>query len=611
MSSFFSKIAKHISNVIAPPPEAGEEEATRIWQLICNCTLENSKESFNNLHDHIENLIEIIKLSFEQQTSKEIIDLLKLHQIPSKLVAFSEANTPNGFVNEVIPFFIEFLFPPLSSHLNDLSMIDSINKLIQLHITSGQITSQKSKGKKSLNLKKNAVELPFDQAKYEILIDSILSYVNFYPNEIEKFVVSETSAPFLTEITKKKFFFDKYSEIGEFIFPLLAQTKTNQMLHSFLLYKSRLIRNSVFFVKHCVENCSVNPKKRNFLLFLDIALQSALPDFVAAFYANFESVIVKPLIMSSSSDAENSESKPDFAVSLKAAIYILTSFSCSHITEPVMSYIKNHIIEYLDSEDKQIVLLAVRCLTLIVEHAPPTFKEYEKMMHNQSESNSNDTSNSASKKLTTSDSQELNDIPTSNNTIKIFLDFLPLLPPEWFVDQDMKKNVENAGSRVTQCHYASSTINNYTSVNIWESGVSTSQILQKMLKLLENFLDNNLRLNLALTDFFSLIASLPSAGASFFSLSDEFQEGLVKCMEEICITAKRRVGKKEDTKEKISIAYQTLTNGWPDEADDIKNGNNETIMFINIVTLIEFCKELGATAQSKNLFHQRDEYFLS
>lgn len=607
MSSFFSKIAKQITNVIAPPPEAGEEEATRIWQLICNCTLENTKESLNNLHDHIQNLIEVAKHSFEQGTSKEIIDFLKLHQIPSKLVAFSEADIPNGFVNEVIPFFIEFLFPPLSLHLNDLLLLDSINKLIQLHITSNQITSQKLKGKKVHNLKKNAVELPFDQAKYEILIDSLLSYVNAYPNEIEKFVISETSAPFLTEICKKKYFFEKYSDMGELIFPLFAQTKTNQNLHSFLLNKSRLIRNSVYFVKYCIENCSVHTKRRNFLLFLDIALQSAPPDFVAAFYSNFESVIFKPLIMSITPETENNEIKLDITSSLKYSIYILSSFSCSHITEPVMSYLKDHIIEYLDSEDKAIVLLAVRCLTLIVEHAPPTFEEYEKLIRVQPNSNSNEASNV----LKNSGSQELNGIQTSNNAVKIFLDFLPLLPPEWFIKEDMKKNVENAGSRVTQCHYAASTINNYTYINIWGNGISTSQILQKMLKLLENFLDNTLRLNLALTDFFSLIASLPTTGSSFFSLSDECQDGLVKCMEEICITAKRRVGKKEDTKEKITAAYENLTAGWPQEAEDVKNGNNETILFINIVTLIEFCKELGAIAQSKNLFHQRDEYFLS
>lgn len=607
MSSFFSKIAKQITNVIAPPPEAGEEEATRIWQSICNCTLENTKESLNNLHDHIQNLIEVIKQSFDQGTSKEIIDLLKLHQIPSKLVAFSEANIPNGFVNEVIPFFIEFLFAPLSQHLNDLLLIDSMNKLIQLHITSDQITSQKLKGKKTKNLKKNAVELPFDQAKYEILIDELLSYVNVYPHEIVKFVLSETSAPFLTEICKKKYFFDKYSEMGELIFPLFAQTKTDPNLRSFLLNNSRLIRNCVFFVKYCIENCSVNPKRRNFLLFLDIALQSALPDFVAAFYSTFENVIVKPLIMINN---ESKESELDIATSLKHSIYVLSSFSCSHITEPVMSYLKDHIIEYLESNDKSIVFLAVRCLTLIVEHAPPTFEEYDKIItSNQTETNLND---DKTKILKTSGSQELNNMsPSNNNAVKIFLDFLPLLPPEWFVKQDMTKNVENAGSRVTQCHYAASTINNYTFINIWGSGVTTSQILQKMLALLENFLDNNLKINLALTDFFSLIASLPNEGSSFFSLSEECQNGLVKCMEEICITAKRRVGKKDDTKEKINAAYETLAAGWPQEAEDIKKDNNEAILFINIVTLIEFCKELGAIAQSKNLFHQRDEYFLS
>lgn len=609
MSSFFSqfsKLAKHISQVIAPPPEAGEGEATRIWQLICNCTLENTKESLENLHYNIQNLIEVIKQSSEQGTLKEVIELLILHQIPSKLVAFSEADIPSGFVNEAIPFFIEFLFPPLSVYLNEPFMTDAINKLIQLHITSNKITSQRLKGKKPHNINKNDVELQFDQDKYDIFIDSLLSYVNSYPDEIEKFIISETSAPFLTEITKKKYFFSKFNEIGEFIFPLLAQTKINPKLHSFLLNKSQLIRNSVFFVKHCIESCSMDSKKRQFLIFLDIALQAALPDFVAAFYSSFESLIVRPLITSSQSETENNEVKVDASSSLKYAIYILTSFSCPHITEPSMLYVKDHIVEHLNSKDPKIVFLAVRCITLIVEHASPNFEEYEKLINIQTDPNLNDPPN----KLKYSDSQELNGLSISNTNVKIFLDFLPLLPPEWFVKQDMKQNVENAGSKVTQCHYAASTINNYTYMNIWGTGVSTSQILQKMLKLLENFLDNSLQLNLALTDFFSLIASLPNAGASFFSLSEECEEGLVKCMEEICITAKRRVGKKEDTSDKIAKAYEILGHNWEKEAEDVENGNSETILFINIVTLIEFCKELGAIAQSKNLFHQRDEYFL-
>lgn len=550
MASFLSKIAKQITQVIAPPPEANEDEANRIWQDILNCTLQDSKESLNRIHDLIQELLDIIKMSMEQSKSKDIIDFLSLHQIPMKLVNFSEGNVPNGFINEVVPFFIEFAFPPLSIYLNQQFIFDSINKLLSLHIRSTQ----------------NA-EIQFDQAKYEILLDSLLSYVNQYPDDIAKFVISETSSPFLTEILHRKYFFEKYTEIGNFIFPLLAQTKSNQKLNDFLVNSSSLIRNTVKFIKFCIENCTVNPKRRQFLFFLDIAIQAAPAEILAAFYSKYESEIVNPLVIQKNQDIR------DDVLSLKYSIYILTSFNSFHINQPIMKFFISQVSNYLSSKNDSILFLTIRCLSIIFEHSLPSFHEYE-----------------------------------AATELKYFADFVTFLPSDWFINPDMKQNSENAGARVTN-HYCLSRIN--PNDNNEEIFTSIHEILEKILQIFSNFLDNNFRINLALTDLFSFIASLPNHGASFFAFSQDCPNGLVKTMEEICLAAKRRIGQKEETHNKIQMSYEILAKGWTNEQEDIQNENTDVILFNNIVTLIEFCKELAATAQSRNLFHQRDEYFIS
>ena len=521
MSSFLSLLAKQITNVIAPPIEADGDEAAEIWQNICKCTLDNSSDSLLLLHSRIQDLIEVIKLSSTQGTSKSVIEILTLHQIPQKLVSFSEADIPNGFINEVIPFFAEFAYPPLSEYMHQPFIVEPLNKLLLSHANA-------------------------DQEKFNILIDSILEYLNQYPDYIDKFLINETTSPFLSELLQN--LSDKYNEIGEFIFPLLAQTKFNKSLHSFLVNSSPLIQNLTGFVKGCIEKCSINPKKRQFLLFLDIALESAPPDFVASFYSIFEEQIFIPLVSKNQS----------ITASLRSSIYILTSFGCIHIIKPVIQYTQNNILQYLNNDDDKVKVLAIRCIALIMEYLLPKFEQ-----------------------------------PPSGK-VKCFMDFLSLLPSDWFVKQDMKSNIENANSRVNFNFSGPKTV-------MESSNWDISETLKKLLDLFNNFLDNSMRLNLALTDFFSMVAALPDQGASYFALSDDSDNGLVKALQTLCIVAKRRIGNKIENKDIIEQAYGSLSDGQKDVNSD----------FCNIVILIEFCKELNSIAQAKNLFHQRDEYFIS
>jgi hypothetical protein len=125
-------------------------------------------------------------------------------------------------------------------------------------------------------------------------------------------------------------------------------------------------------------------------------------------------------------------------------------------------------------------------------------------------------------------------------------------------------------------------------------------LLEACGRLMDTFLQNSLRVNLALTEFYTNAAALAFPGARFVFLSKECASGLRTKVAIVCETCSRRFGSKPTSASEVQKAYQDLVGKSAGAADA------ETLMFRNIVILIEFLKDLDAIVLAINLFNQRD-----
>jgi hypothetical protein len=117
-------------------------------------------------------------------------------------------------------------------------------------------------------------------------------------------------------------------------------------------------------------------------------------------------------------------------------------------------------------------------------------------------------------------------------------------------------------------------------------------ILPKVKELFSKFFDNPLSLNLALIEFFENLFIV--FGGAF---GQDSEMGLYQMLEDVCTTAKRRIGMKEGTIENIKKAYRELGGD-----DTIENDS----VFVQIVVLLEFLKNLNSISQSRSLLISRE-----
>lgn len=518
MSELFSRALRAVTKVIAPPSGVSLiEQATHFWHQICNCTLNNSLESLNLAKNGLNQLINIIKEIQETEGNDGADDFLRSHQVPLLLSNFAKENIPNGFSDEVLLFFVEFTSEQLSYFLKHDYFIRPLNGLLERCL--------------------NSVE----DEKVKLLFNSLLSYLVVHQNDINLFIVSDTSAPLISYMSTK--FFQGYNENSDFIFNILTSAKINDTLHNFILNHSQLAQNSISFIYNCIESKTIDPSKQKILSFIDISLSCSPPDYVALFCSIFDEQIIRHFI----------NDNPIY--SLSNIIYMLSSFSSKEIISMIIEIIDKNMIKYLEQKDENVVFLTTRCITLLFEFIHPQIVE-------------------------------------NSQPSKIFIDFISLVPTEWYIEPELETFLQDARSKINMSYSIENTI-------MIHSDIKLTPIIIYLLKYFEDFLDNSPRINLALTDLFSIIASLPGSNASYFSFCENCETGLVKSIKAICLTAQRRVGNKENTIEQIKESYNQI------------KFTQENKLFCNIAILLNFLKEITAISQSKSVLHQHNSLFIS
>jgi hypothetical protein len=241
--------------------------------------------------------------------------------------------------------------------------------------------------------------------------------------------------------------------------------------------------------------------------------------------------------------------------SLVNSIYILSLHSALGITRPVIDFALGHLQSDLKSEDPQIVFLTVRLVTLLLDKG-----QWK--------------------------------LPLAPPSVQISLDFMGLINSEWFVRSDINQQLQNARALVSM---------SLAGIPNEAFEFDLEPILPVLLEKLSQFPANSVRLNLALTEFFAALAAKWGNEATFFAFSNDCEGGLCKVLGPICLTLERRVGQKAGTIQGIERAYQLL---------EAKGEDSESELFVQLVVLLEFLKELHAIAQTKNLLRQRDQLFV-
>lgn len=547
-----------------------------LWNAICTQTLNDKPESLNEIHQLLINMLKYIQQSFTNNFKNSIIETFSQHQIPKQLVTFGLANIPKGLINEVIYFFIFFTKTPFQELLPEPYIIGPLNTLIEkLPEENGNLSDK--------------------------LINGLLQYISLNPDKIPLFLTSEETSPLIEQFSRLLMNESYHLDFGPILIRLFYSMNSIPGLMNYILTYSPLIQTILDICKGCIEKGIDNPNQNFLIECINCAVNVSPYDFQQVFAALFDEDIIKPLILHA-----------DAIQSLSLSIYVLCSFSSVPLLiEPVHNHILSNFELYMKSNLETIIFLTIRCITLMLETST---KIIFLSPENQPE------------------------------TIKIFLGFMNLLRAEWFVKPEIVNQLANSQSRVSMMLSNKNNDKNSIIKKREDKDIKDFEKIDLILDLRpifkgflnvleEKYLDSNsLRVNLALTEFFSGVAAIAHPDASFFALSEECQDGLVKSLSNICTIFLRRIGQKPGTIEAINEAYRVFNDKTKSDKYlnflmkrindiDINNtknnnqvfGNNyeQENMFLNLVIMIEFLKELQAIAQSKNIYHQQASIIMS
>jgi hypothetical protein len=378
-----------------------------------------------------------------------------------------------------------------------------------------------------------------DQAQFFGLIERLLKHVVTDSDRIQLFFLSERSSPLIHQFAQ--LIVTRYAELGDVFLHLIVASKTIPGLLESVTTYSPLVSTLIALCHEAFGKKQIDLKLLGFMRYLNLAVAGA-PEFGALFAASFRELVTEPLII-----------KPEPRRSLENSIYFLSTFSADALVRPVFEYVLS-VLNFAGSEPDTLVL-KIRLLNLMFE----TFNVR---------------------------------LPIAPPSVKISLDFIGLINSEWFVRSDINQQLQNARSLVSM---------SLSGIPRNPLEFDLGPFLPELLRILADFLDNSIRVNLALTEFFATIAASWGNEATFFALSDENENGLYQALVKLCVVVERRVGKRPGTIQAVERAYQVAGG----EAEDPELG-----LFKRLVMLLEFLKELHAIAQSKNLLRQRDSLVL-
>jgi hypothetical protein len=485
-----------------------EDEITHIWQIICNCTLDNSRQSQSDLEAACADLISEMKTAVSDGLIPRLWEILVSHQIPSMLVSFANADIPTGFVSETITFFIACLTPPLSALLKEEFVYGPLNSLIQSRPRV---------------------------AVYENLLGAVCKYLQSHPDDIRFFILGDSTSPLIDQIVgqipKGKV------STALFVLQLITCARELSVLDRILCQNSEFLKIGVQFLRDYIVSRRGGECHEKCALYVNFWMDAGSPELVRLFSEEFERIVTVPFVVKANADD-----------GLRASLYILCLLNSVPLVSPVIRFLESALPGFLDSDSQGTHLLAIQCLTLLLDHVTPTV-------------------GSAS------------DLFSSSSSL------MRLLPGDWFVFSDLNAQIEQARAQVGAAMSAEKTVRRAIAFDL-------SPVLLKAKALFGRFFENSLSINLALTDFFAVLLTVVRG-----AFAEDGELGLYQMLEIVCTTAKLRIGSKDGTIDNIKKAYHMVA-----AEPSVGPGS----LFVHLVVLLEFLKELNSITQSQSLLTDRD-----
>ena len=524
MNYFFSKF---VDKVKAPTSETISERIMSTWTTLLGCTLQNSPQNLADFHEKLLLLIQAIHDGVDGGQITTIMQVLSENQIPMNLVNLAFADIPHGLVNEVTLFFTEIAKGHTSQLLTQQFVIKPLNTFLE----SAQ---------------------PSDANRFNALIETLISHITNIPDDIQLFIMNETSAPLIHQFTQMVV--SHYQVMGDALLQIMNSSRTIPNLLVFLTTYSPLIATLIEFIRDCLDSKSIDSQKQRFLLSINMSLNIAPNDFSTSFMKYFTENILRSFVIEKSNDNNT------IPQALQNIIYLLCTFTTPVIATKLIDFLTEKLPTYLSTGDEAIQFLSLRAMSLILEHAEPV----------------------------------LDDAHLAPEEFKVSLDFMGFLNSDWFVWSDINKQLQEARTRVSLALSRTQTIFQETQIKF-----KIMTILPALFSLLKSFSTNSFKVNLALTDVFTTLSSVWNPNITYFFLSAECTDGLYVNLRDLCQHYNGRLGAKPGVPQLISTAYENI-----DKDEEITT--EEDKYYRSLVLCLEFIKELHATAQAKNMLNQTE-----
>lgn len=529
-----------------------KEKIIRLWNELCQCTLIDTPQSLSK--------IDKILMIFFEDIEKTISKYAPITDNPV-IEALIEHQIPKQLVTFSLANIPKGLYVEVINFFAFFTKVPFSEFLSQPFIINPLNT-----------LLDNSVSL--NHGIYFRLIQQILQFISFDADKISLFLISPESSPLLHQFSQLIVNESYFLELAPSLIQILNASNRNPDLLSFLMTYCPLLSALIGICKEMIEKQNLNDQTAEFIQYLCLSILGSPMQFQQAFSALFDEEINKPLIR-----------KSDPVQSLSISIYILCSFSSlPSVIKPIYDFIFSNFDSFINSQSEKLIFLTIRCLTLMLETSTQIiFLPIEVI------------------------------VPES---VKIYQNFIQLIPAEWMLlGPDISDYLSSATSKVLMSNPRMlSKPRNPDEELVFDLNVVFPSLLN-FLSL--DYIDkHSLRTNLALTEFFTSVAAIDDQSASYLMLSEEYNDGFVLSLQNLCTLFQRRIGKKPDALDEIKNAYQMLKINEKDDLNELFMGFDENSvhdewkiaqksLFYNVVILLEFLKELVSIAQSKNLLHQQ------
>jgi hypothetical protein len=334
-----------------------------------------------------------------------------------------------------------------------------------------------------------------------------------------------------------------YQSLAGLFLQMALRAVVDPDFETYIIDHSSYIASVINFIIECLVDHTTERAKHRFMHDLGLSISGGPGRIRLAFDEAFNQDIIVPFVIDM--DTKNA---------IENAIWLMVAFGCAIWLQPLCAHLEGSLPGWVTSGSDDDAVLALQCCSLMVGVAQPFLTE-----------------KAPSPVTITADCREI--------------------PAAWFSLEERTAGLVKFAMNRAICASCPARGGYFWMLD---------GLLEACGRLMDTFLQNSLTVNLALTEFYTNAAVLTFPAARFVFLSKDCVSGLRTKVGTVCETCSRRFGSKPTSANEVQKAYQDLARKTTETPDA------ETLMFRNIVVLIEFLKDLDAIVLAINLLNQRD-----